>query len=111
MFGGTETWILWNLTGFSSHVTDYSCASATGLFDPFQVSDVSKTRMKFRFKELIQNIFKWYSVLQIKYAFFNHEFLFPHSQNISLFVNLLKDVLTNVLFHIYQKFFVTEEIK
>ena len=38
MFGGTETWILWNLTGFGAHVTDYSCASATGLFDPFQVS-------------------------------------------------------------------------
>lgn len=37
MFGGTETWILWNLTGFTAHVTDYSCASATGLFDPFQM--------------------------------------------------------------------------
>ncbi|CAG5117158.1 unnamed protein product [Candidula unifasciata] len=37
MFGCTESWILWNLTGKKSHVTDYSCASSTGLFDPFQM--------------------------------------------------------------------------
>ncbi|BFZ00353.1 hypothetical protein BsWGS_03393 [Bradybaena similaris] len=37
MFGCTESWVLWNLTGKRSHVTDYSCASSTGLFDPFQM--------------------------------------------------------------------------
>ncbi|XP_005106262.1 putative glycerol kinase 5 [Aplysia californica] len=37
MFGCTDTWLLWKLTGGSCHATDYSCASATGLFDPFQM--------------------------------------------------------------------------
>ena len=32
-FGTLDTWIVWNLTG--RHVTDYTNASATGLFDPF----------------------------------------------------------------------------
>ncbi|WP_461867001.1 FGGY family carbohydrate kinase [Thermococcus sp.] len=33
LFGTLDTWIIWNLTG--KHVTDYTNASATGLFDPF----------------------------------------------------------------------------
>ncbi|WP_456452356.1 FGGY family carbohydrate kinase [Thermococcus sp.] len=33
LFGTLDTWIVWNLTG--RHVTDYTNASATGLFDPF----------------------------------------------------------------------------
>ncbi len=33
LFGTLDTWIAWNLTG--RHVTDYTNASATGLFDPF----------------------------------------------------------------------------
>ncbi|VDI29496.1 putative glycerol kinase 5 [Mytilus galloprovincialis] len=37
MFGCIETWLLWKLTGGKVHATDYSCASGTGLFDPFQV--------------------------------------------------------------------------
>ncbi|BFZ06618.1 hypothetical protein BsWGS_09657 [Bradybaena similaris] len=37
MFGCTETWLLWKLTQERIHVTDFSCASATGLFDPFQL--------------------------------------------------------------------------
>ncbi len=32
LFGTIDTWIAWNLTG--KHVTDYTNASATGLFDP-----------------------------------------------------------------------------
>ena len=32
-FGTIDSWIAWNLTG--NHVTDYTNASATGLFDPF----------------------------------------------------------------------------
>lgn len=40
MFGCIETWLLWKLTGGKVHATDYSCASGTGLFDPFQVSDM-----------------------------------------------------------------------
>lgn len=37
MFGCIESWLLWKLTGGQVHATDYSCASATGLYDPFQV--------------------------------------------------------------------------
>lgn len=33
-FGTIDSWILYNLTG-GEHITDYSNASATGLFDPF----------------------------------------------------------------------------
>ncbi len=33
LFGTIDTWVTWNLTG--RHVTDYTNASATGLFDPF----------------------------------------------------------------------------
>ena len=33
IFGTIDTWVAWNLTG--EHVTDYTNASATGLFDPF----------------------------------------------------------------------------
>ncbi len=33
LFGPLDSWVAWNLTG--EHVTDYTNASATGLFDPF----------------------------------------------------------------------------
>lgn len=33
LFGTVETWLIWNLTGKSVHVTDYSNASRTMLFD------------------------------------------------------------------------------
>ncbi len=33
LFGTVETWLIWNLTGGSAHVTDYSNASRTMLFD------------------------------------------------------------------------------
>jgi len=36
LFGCIETWIVWKLTGEHEHVTDVSCASSTGLYDPFQ---------------------------------------------------------------------------
>jgi len=37
LFGTTDTWILWNLTGGKVHATDYSNASATGLYDTFEL--------------------------------------------------------------------------
>lgn len=37
LFGCVESWLLWKLTGSQVHATDYSCASSTGLYDPFQV--------------------------------------------------------------------------
>ncbi|XP_067669796.1 putative glycerol kinase 5 [Haliotis asinina] len=37
MFGCIDTWLLYCLTGKKVHVTDYSNASCTGLYDPFQV--------------------------------------------------------------------------
>ena len=33
LFGTVETWLIWNLTGGKVHVTDYSNASRTMLFD------------------------------------------------------------------------------
>lgn len=33
LFGTVETWLIWNLTGGRAHVTDYSNASRTMLFD------------------------------------------------------------------------------
>ena len=33
LFGTVETWLIWNLTGGQVHVTDYSNASRTMLFD------------------------------------------------------------------------------
>ena len=36
LFGCIETWILWKLTNGQQHLTDVSCASSTGLYDPFQ---------------------------------------------------------------------------
>jgi len=33
LFGTIETWLIWNLTGGKTHVTDYSNASRTMLFD------------------------------------------------------------------------------
>lgn len=35
MFGTIDSWTAWNLTG--KHVTDYTNASATGLYDPFSL--------------------------------------------------------------------------
>jgi len=32
-FGTPDTWLLWNLTGGRSHLTDHSCASRTALFN------------------------------------------------------------------------------
>ncbi|XP_041357240.1 putative glycerol kinase 5 isoform X2 [Gigantopelta aegis] len=37
MFGCIDTWLVWKLTGKQVHATDFSCASSTGLFDPFQI--------------------------------------------------------------------------
>ncbi|XP_066266272.1 putative glycerol kinase 5 isoform X1 [Branchiostoma lanceolatum] len=34
-FGTVDTWLLWKLTGGQVYATDYSCASSTGLFDPY----------------------------------------------------------------------------
>ncbi|KAK0177977.1 hypothetical protein PV328_001970 [Microctonus aethiopoides] len=33
VFGGVDSWLLYKLTG--KHISDVSCASATGLYDPF----------------------------------------------------------------------------
>ncbi len=35
-FGTVDTWLLWKLTGGAVHVTDYSNASCTGLYDAMQ---------------------------------------------------------------------------
>jgi len=35
IFGTTDTWLVWNLTGRKVHATDYSNFSSTGLFDPY----------------------------------------------------------------------------
>lgn len=35
LFGCIETWLVWKLTGGQEHLTDVSCASSTGLYDPF----------------------------------------------------------------------------
>jgi len=34
--GTMDSWLVWNLTGGSAHVTDHSNASCTTLYDPFQ---------------------------------------------------------------------------
>lgn len=35
LFATVDTWLLWKLTKGQCHVTDYSNASSTGMFDPF----------------------------------------------------------------------------
>ena len=35
MFGTVDTWLLYKLSGGKLHLTDVSCASATGFYDPF----------------------------------------------------------------------------
>jgi glycerol kinase len=35
--GTIDSWLLWNLTAGRSHLTDHSCASRTGLFDPWNL--------------------------------------------------------------------------
>ncbi|XP_022235575.1 putative glycerol kinase 5 [Limulus polyphemus] len=42
MFGTLDTWLLWKLTGGKVHVTDSSCASISGMYDPFQCILVSE---------------------------------------------------------------------
>lgn len=37
MFANIDTYLLWHLTGRKVYATDYSCASVTGLYDPYQV--------------------------------------------------------------------------
>ncbi|XP_076435847.1 glycerol kinase 5-like isoform X2 [Babylonia areolata] len=37
LFGCIETWLVWKLTDGQVHATDYSCASTTGIFDPYSV--------------------------------------------------------------------------
>ena len=48
MFGCVDTWLLWKLTGEKVFATDYSGASGTGLYDPFQVCFIF-----FKFKTLL----------------------------------------------------------
>lgn len=35
LFGTVDSWLLYKLSGGKSHLIEVSCASATGLFDPF----------------------------------------------------------------------------
>lgn len=37
MFGTLETWLVYKLTGGDTYVTDITNASATGLYDPFDL--------------------------------------------------------------------------
>ncbi|XP_076339359.1 glycerol kinase 5-like [Tachypleus tridentatus] len=37
MFGTLDTWLMWKLTGGRTHATDSSCASISGMYDPFQM--------------------------------------------------------------------------
>jgi len=37
LFGTVDTWLIWQFTGGQVHATDYSNASSTGLYDPFQI--------------------------------------------------------------------------
>lgn len=37
MFANIDTYLLWQLTGHKIWATDYSCASTTGLYDPYQM--------------------------------------------------------------------------
>ena len=37
-YGNIDTWLLWKLSGGEIFATDYSFASTTGIYDPFQVS-------------------------------------------------------------------------
>lgn len=36
LFGTMDSWLLWNLTGGTTHATDHSNASCTTLYDPFR---------------------------------------------------------------------------
>lgn len=38
MFGTLDTWLIYRLTNGKSYCTDYSAASATGMYDPFLLS-------------------------------------------------------------------------
>lgn len=38
LFGTLDTWLLWKLSGEKMHATDYSNASSTALFDPFEMT-------------------------------------------------------------------------
>lgn len=38
LFGTIDTWLIWKLSMGKLHVTDYSNASATGIFDPYTMS-------------------------------------------------------------------------
>lgn len=37
MFANIDTYLLWHLTGHKVYATDYSCASVTGIYDPYQM--------------------------------------------------------------------------
>jgi glycerol kinase len=36
-WGTIDSWLIWNLTEGKVHATDYSCASSTGILDPFSL--------------------------------------------------------------------------
>lgn len=40
MFANIDTFLLWRLTGHKVYATDYSCASVTGIYDPYQVTTI-----------------------------------------------------------------------
>ena len=46
-FGTIDTWLLWKLSGGEAYATDFSNASATGIFDPFNVSIQTLLRFVF----------------------------------------------------------------
>ena len=37
MFGTIDTWLIWKLSGGKRHISDYSNASSTGIFDTYQM--------------------------------------------------------------------------
>ena len=51
LFGTVDTWLIWNLTGGKVHVTDYSNASRTMLFDIYKCCWDREILEKFRIPE------------------------------------------------------------
>jgi len=64
MFGCLDTWLLWQLTGKSVFATDYSNASVTMLFDPFQVN-IEPLCVIFGYKQIFSSIKSHVSVILI----------------------------------------------
>lgn len=98
--GCIETWLLYRLTREKLIATDYSCASGTGLFDPYQVNPPHIVY----FCQRTNPIYAYYTlkiICVLLYCYIQAHFLCTHEshmKNVHLWNRFLGSIIKKAIF-------------